>query len=73
MLSKENIVKTEEDECAKLVSVGTIITLEMEYEIEKNVVTTVCSKTKTSLSGWESSSGHVMRKEDISLFLVESS
>ncbi|KAL4564021.1 hypothetical protein LXL04_028071 [Taraxacum kok-saghyz] len=47
----ENIVKMKEDECAKLVSAGTTITPKMEYEIEKNAVTTACSKPKTILSG----------------------
>ncbi|KAL4565074.1 hypothetical protein LXL04_029156 [Taraxacum kok-saghyz] len=69
----ENIVKMKEDECAKLDSAGTTITPEMEYEIEKNAVTTVCSKPKTILSGWESSSGPVMRKKDIPYFLASES
>ena len=62
-----------ENECAKLVSAGITITPQMEYEIEKNVVTTVCSKPKTLLSGWESSSGPVMRKKDIPYFLASES
>ncbi|KAL4576381.1 hypothetical protein LXL04_012474 [Taraxacum kok-saghyz] len=64
--SQETIVKMKEDECAKLVSAGTTISPEMEYEILKNVVTTVCFKTKTLLLRWESSSGPVMRKKDYS-------
>ncbi|KAL4561611.1 hypothetical protein LXL04_033781 [Taraxacum kok-saghyz] len=69
----ENIVKMKDDECAKLVSAGITITPEMEYEIEKNAVTTVCSKPKTLLLGWESSSGPVMRKKDIPYFLASES
>ncbi|KAL4567644.1 hypothetical protein LXL04_023233 [Taraxacum kok-saghyz] len=69
----ENIVKMKEDECAKLVSAGTTITPVMEYKIEKNAVTTVCSKPKTLLSGWESSSGPVMRKKDIPYFSASES
>ncbi|KAL4577457.1 hypothetical protein LXL04_013566 [Taraxacum kok-saghyz] len=69
----ENIVKMKEDECAKLVSAGTTITPKMEYEIEKNAVTTACSKPKTILSGWESSSGPVMRKKDIPYFSASES
>ncbi|KAL4554936.1 hypothetical protein LXL04_037545 [Taraxacum kok-saghyz] len=53
----ENIVKMKDDECAKLVSAGTTITPEMEYEIEKNA----------------SSSGPVMRKKDIPYFLASES
>ncbi|KAL4583268.1 hypothetical protein LXL04_007836 [Taraxacum kok-saghyz] len=64
----ENIVKTKEEECAKLVSAGTTITPEMEYEIEQNAVTIVCSKPKTLRSGWEASIGPVMRKKDIPFF-----
>ncbi|KAL4586470.1 hypothetical protein LXL04_011106 [Taraxacum kok-saghyz] len=39
--TRETIVKMKEDECAKLVSTGTTISLEMEYEIVKNVVITI--------------------------------
>ncbi|KAL4567206.1 hypothetical protein LXL04_022782 [Taraxacum kok-saghyz] len=70
---EKNIVKMKDDECAKLVSAGTTITLEMEYEIEKNAITTVCSKPKTLLSECESSSGPVMRKKDIPYFSASES
>ncbi|CAH1423778.1 unnamed protein product [Lactuca virosa] len=56
-----------EEECAKLVSAGTSITQEMEYDIEKKVIKTICAKHKTLQSGWEASSGPVMRKKDIHL------
>ncbi|KAL4573791.1 hypothetical protein LXL04_020608 [Taraxacum kok-saghyz] len=46
----ENIVKTKEEECAKLVSAGTTITPEMEYEIEQNAVTIVSAKSSQSVS-----------------------
>ncbi|CAH1420912.1 unnamed protein product [Lactuca virosa] len=63
----ENILQLKEEECAKLVSAGTSITQEMEYDIEKKVIKTVCAKHKTLQSGWEASSGPVMRKKDIHL------
>nr|KAJ0213824.1 hypothetical protein LSAT_V11C400180260 [Lactuca sativa] len=63
----ENILQLKEEECAKLVSAGTSITQEMEYDIEKKVIKIVCAKHKTLLSGWEASSGPVMRKKYIHL------
>ncbi|CAH1413664.1 unnamed protein product [Lactuca virosa] len=63
----ENILQLKEEECAKFVSAGTSITQEMEYDIEKKVIKTICAKHKTLLSGWEASSGPVMRKKDIHL------
>ncbi|CAI9276983.1 unnamed protein product [Lactuca saligna] len=61
----ENILQMKEDECTKLVSAGISITPEMEYEIEKKVVKTVCARHKTLLSRWEASSGPIMRKKDL--------
>nr|KAJ0192818.1 hypothetical protein LSAT_V11C800435250 [Lactuca sativa] len=61
----ENILQMKEDECTKLVSAGISITPEMEYEIEKKAVKTVCARHKTLLSGWEASSGPIMRKKDL--------
>ncbi|CAI9299780.1 unnamed protein product [Lactuca saligna] len=63
----ENILQLKEEECAKLVSAGTSITQETEYDIEKKVIKTICAKHKTLQSGWEASSGPVMRKKDIHL------
>ena len=57
-----------EEECGKLRAAGTTITPEMEYEIEQKAVTTICSKPKTLQSGWEASSGPIMRKKDIAFF-----
>ena len=67
MLYQENILQLKEEEYAKLVSAGTSITQEMEYDIEKKVIKTICAKHKTLHSGWEASSGPVMRKKDIHL------
>nr|KAJ0192870.1 hypothetical protein LSAT_V11C800438710 [Lactuca sativa] len=61
----ENILQMKEDECTKLVSTGISITPEMEYEIEKKVIKTVCAKHKTLLSRWKASSGPIMRKKDL--------
>ncbi|CAI9277874.1 unnamed protein product [Lactuca saligna] len=63
----ENILQLKEEDCAKLVSAGTSITQEMESDIEKKVIKTICAKHKTLQSGWEASSGLVMRKKDIHL------
>lgn len=62
-----------EEECAKLLSAGTTITPEMEYEIEQNAVTTVCSKPKTLQSGWQASTGPIVRKKDIPFFSASES
>ncbi|KAL4581810.1 hypothetical protein LXL04_006338 [Taraxacum kok-saghyz] len=62
----ENIVKMKDYECAKLVSAGKAITPEMEYEIEKNVVTTVSVKSsqKTMKNGEVLMMGKVVWVQD---------
>ena len=48
----------------KLTSEGTTITTDMERELEKKAIKSVCAKKQTIKSAWEVGVGPVLRKKD---------